>query len=64
MSRDRSINNDIHTNVSKPLRPRRIEVINGVERRRSLPDELKFAIMAEAFLNSARSSNTWPGVTT
>jgi transposase len=48
MSRDRSSNNDINIDVPKPLRPRRIEVINGVERRRNWPDEVKFAIMAEA----------------
>jgi transposase len=48
MSRDRDSNTDINSDVIKPLRPRRIEVINGVERRRSWPDEVKFAIMAEA----------------
>ena len=48
MSRDRASNNDINIDVTKPLRPRRIEVINGVERRRRWPDEVKLTIMAEA----------------
>lgn len=48
MPRDRASNNDINSDVTKPLRPRRIEVINGVERRRRWPDELRLAIMAEA----------------
>lgn len=48
MSRDRAINNVINSDVTKPFRPRRIEVINGIERRRSWPDEVKIAIMAEA----------------
>jgi transposase len=48
MRSDRDDHSDVHNDVSKPVRPRRIEVINGVERRRKWADETKIAIVAEA----------------
>jgi transposase len=45
---DRDDHSDVHNDVSKPVRPRRIEVINGVERRRKWADETKIVIVAEA----------------
>lgn len=48
MRSDRDDQSDVHNDVSKPVRPRRIEVINGVERRRKWADETKIAIVAEA----------------
>jgi transposase len=50
MRTDRDDHNDVHSDVSKPRRPRRIEVINGVERRRKWADETKVAIVAEALV--------------
>lgn len=48
MRSDRDNHSDVHNDVSKPVQPRRIEVINGVERRRKWADERKIAIVAEA----------------
>lgn len=48
MSSDAPIHKDVHNDVSKPIRPRRLEVLNGVERRRRWLDETKLAIVAEA----------------
>lgn len=48
MRSDRDDQSDVHNDVSKPVQPRRIEVINGVERRRKWADERKIAIVAEA----------------
>lgn len=48
MRTDRDDHIDVHNDVSKPVRPRRVEVLNGVERRRKWPDEMKIAIVAEA----------------
>src|SRR5690606_42144387 len=48
MRTDRDDHIDVHNDVSKPVRLRRVEVLNGVERRRKWPDETKFAIVAEA----------------
>lgn len=48
MRSDRDDHSDVHNDVSKPFRPRRIEVINGVERRRKWADETKIEIVAEA----------------
>lgn len=48
MRSDRDDHSDVHTDVSKPVRPRGIDVINGVERRRKWADETKIAIVAEA----------------
>lgn len=44
---------DVHSDVSKPRRPRRIEVINGVERRRKWADETKISIVAETLAPGA-----------
>ncbi len=48
MRTDRDDHSDVHNDVSKPVRPRRVEVLNGVERRRKWPDKTKIAIVAEA----------------
>jgi transposase len=48
MRSDRDDHNDVHSDVSKPVRPRRVEVLTGVERRRKWADETKIAIVAEA----------------
>ena len=48
MRTDRDDHIDVHNDVSKPVRPRRVEVLNGVERRRKWPDKTKIAIVAEA----------------
>ncbi|KAB2855577.1 MAG: transposase [Bauldia sp.] len=44
MSRDRYD----HSDVTTPVRPRRVEVLTGPERRRRWSDETKIAIVAEA----------------
>lgn len=48
MARARYDNNDDHSDVTTPVRPRRVEVLNGPERRRKWADETKIAIVAEA----------------
>lgn len=48
MGSDRNDHSDVHNVVCKLVRPRRIEVINGVERRRKWADETKIGIVAEA----------------
>lgn len=48
MSRASAIHSDVISDITKPLRPRRIEVLNGAERRRRWPDEVRLAIIAEA----------------
>src|SRR5690606_4202013 len=49
MRTDQDDHIDVHNDaVSKPVGPRRVEVLNGVERRRKWPDEMKIAIVAEA----------------
>jgi hypothetical protein len=54
MARDRFRTNDDHSDVTKVMRPRRIEVISGVERRRhQWPDATKTAIVAEALAEGA-----------
>lgn len=53
MRMDRDDHNDVHSDVSKHRRPRRIEVINGVERRRKWADETKIGIVAEALAPGA-----------
>ena len=45
---DRDDHIDAHNDVSKPVRPRRVEVLDGIERRRKWPDKTKIAIVAEA----------------
>lgn len=48
MRLDRDDHSDVDSDISKPHRPRRVEVLSGVERRRKWPDESKIAIVAEA----------------
>jgi len=48
MARDRYDNNGDDSDVTTAVRPRRVEVLTGPERRRKWPDELKIAIVAEA----------------
>jgi transposase len=47
MARDRTIHNDVHSDVASLVRPRRVEVLNGIERRRKWTDARKIAIVAE-----------------
>jgi transposase len=47
MRLDRDDHSDVDSDVSKPHRPRRVEVLRGPERRRKWPDERKIAIVAE-----------------
>ena len=44
---DRDDHSDVDSDISKPHRPRRVEVLSGPERRRKWPDERKIAIVAE-----------------
>jgi transposase len=53
MRMDRDDHIDVHSDVSKPRRPRRIEVINGVERRRKWTDETKIGLVVEALAPGA-----------
>src|SRR5690606_23135767 len=48
MPMDRDGHIDVHKDVVEPIRPRRVEVLNGIERRRKWPDKTKIAIVAEA----------------
>ena len=48
MARDRYEHSDDHSDVITPMRPRRMEVLNGPERRRKWSDEAKIVIVAEA----------------
>jgi transposase len=48
MARDRYDNTDDDSDVTTTVRPRRVEVLTGPERRRKWPDEVKMAIVAEA----------------
>src|SRR5207342_3646184 len=50
MARDRYDNNDDDSDVTTAVRPRRVEVLTGRERRRKWPDEVKIAIVAEALV--------------
>jgi len=47
MRLDRDDHSDVNSDISKPHRPRRVEVLSGPERRRKWPDERKIAIVAE-----------------
>ncbi len=51
MARDRYDHNDDHSDVTTPVRPRRVEVLTGPERRRRWSDEAKIAIVAEALVD-------------
>jgi len=53
MRMDRDDHSDIHSDVSNPRRPRRIEVISGVERRRKWTDATKIGLVAEALAPGA-----------
>lgn len=53
MARDRYDHNDDHSDITMPVRPRRVEVLTGVERRRKWSDETKIAIVAEALADDA-----------
>jgi transposase len=53
MHMDRDDHSDIHSDVSNPRRPRRIEVISGVERRRKWTDATKIGLVAEALAPGA-----------
>src|SRR5215210_3021619 len=53
MARDRYVNNGDISDVRSAVRPRRIEVLNGAERRRKWADETKIAIVAEALIPGA-----------
>jgi transposase len=48
MRLDRDDHSDVDSDIFKPHRPRRVEVLSGVERRRNWPDESKIGIVAEA----------------
>ena len=63
MARDRYDNNDDDSDVTTAVRPRRVEVLTGPERRRKWPDEVKIAIVAEALVKGVVVSEV-AGVTT
>ena len=48
MARDRTIYNDVVSDITSLVRRGRVEVLAAVERRRKWPDEIRFAIVAEA----------------
>jgi transposase len=48
MTHDRYDHSDDHSDVITPMRPRRMEVLSGPERRRRWSDVTKIAIVAEA----------------
>jgi transposase len=49
MSEDRFEHRDDHSDVTKPVRPQRIEVITGAEGRRRWSRDKKLAIVTESF---------------
>jgi transposase len=53
MRSDDDDHNDVHSDASWPRRPRRVEVLSGVERRRKWADETKIGIVAEALAPGA-----------
>jgi transposase len=53
MAQDRYVHSDNHSDITKPVGPRRIEVISGDDRRRKWSDEAKIAIVAEALSDGA-----------
>lgn len=57
MARDRYDHNDDHSDVSTPIRPRRMELLSGPERRRKWSEDLKLAIVAEALTGDAAVSD-------
>lgn len=48
MRSDRDDHSDVYNDVSKLVRPHRVEVLNGIERRRKWADDTKIEIVAEA----------------
>jgi len=50
MARDRDDNSDDNNDVTISVRPRRVELLTGPERRRRWSDEGKIAIVAEALV--------------
>ena len=60
MARDRYDNNDDDSDVTTAVRPRRVEVLTGPERRRKWPDEAKIAIVAEALVEGRRGLGSGP----
>ena len=52
-ARDRYVDSDDNNDVTSAVRPRRIEVLSGSERRRKWSDETKMAIVAEALAPGA-----------
>jgi transposase len=57
MANDRYDYNDDHSDVTTPVRPRRLEVLTGPERRRKWSDEVKIAIVAEALVDGVMVSD-------
>lgn len=57
MARDRYDHNDNHSDVSTPIRPSRVEVLSGPERRRKWSEDMKLAIVAEALTGDAAVSD-------
>jgi transposase len=53
MARDRYVDSDDTNNITSAVRPRRIEVLSGSERRRRWSDETKIAMVAEALVPGA-----------
>ena len=57
MSQDRFDTNFDHSDITKPVQPRRVEVITAVERRRRWPLEVKQRIVAECLAPGAVASH-------
>lgn len=57
MARSRYDHNDDHSDVTTPVRPSRVEVLSGPERRRKWSDDMKLAIVAEALTADAAVSD-------
>jgi len=53
MARDRYVDNDDNNDIISAVRPRRVELLNGAERRRKWSDETKIAMVAEALAPGA-----------
>lgn len=53
MARDRYIDGDDSSDITSAVRPRRIEVLSGSERRRKWSEETKIAMVAEALVPGA-----------
>ena len=53
MARDRYVDSDDNNDITSAVRPRRIEVLSGSDRRRKWSDETKIAMVAEALAPEA-----------